>query len=430
MFLVGGAVRDMLRGMKGKDLDLATDARPEEVAAMFRAENCRVIPTGIKHGTVTVLFKGEAFEITTFRTESDYGDGRHPDVVSYAANIEEDLSRRDFTMNAVALELPSGNIVDLFGGRIDIQNRVIRCVGDPSERFGEDGLRPLRCCRFAAQLGFSIDAATMNAIEPALPVTEKVSAERKRDEIDKILGSAKPSAGFLIMEKTGLLALLLPELSACRGVEQKGYHRFDVLDHLLLACDYAAAKAYPPEVRCAALLHDIGKPSVRKMDESGVWTFYMHERESEKSARALLVRLRYSNAFIDTVCHLIAEHMFHYTDDWSDAAVRRFIIRAGEDHLQNLYKLRRCDAAGAAGEIPPPDLLVPLMDRVNRILAEKKALSIKDLTVSGSDLIALGVKPGPRLGAILNELLEAALDDPELNTREKLLEIAGNMARQ
>ncbi|MDR0708353.1 MAG: HD domain-containing protein [Treponema sp.] len=426
-FLVGGAVRDMLRGEKAHDFDLATDATPEEVAAMFCALGRSVIPTGIKHGTVTVRFKGESFEITTFRTESEYRDGRHPEKVAYAGTIEEDLSRRDFTMNAIAMELPKGRVVDPFNGRADIQNGVIRCVGSPLERFGEDGLRSLRCVRFASQLGFSIDKETLAAIPQTLSITAKVAAERKRDELDKIIGSRKPSTGFLLMEQTGLLHELLPELAMCRNVGQKGGHRFDVLDHSLLACDFAAENGWPHEVRLAALFHDIGKPVVCAMNEFGVRTFYRHEREGAALAKNILSRFRYSNTVIDTVVHLIKEHMFQYDEEWSDAAVRRFIIRVGEAYLPNLYKLRHADAFATAGEPPSPDFLTPLMDRASRVLDEKKALSRKDLAISGKDLIALDIKHGPRIGVILHELLEAVLEDPELNAKEKLLEIAGKM---
>ncbi|GAB1482772.1 HD domain-containing protein [Treponema sp.] len=421
-YLVGGAVRDLLRGAESKDWDIATDASPEEVMRLFR----RVIPTGIKHGTVTVLFKGRSIEVTTFRTESEYSDGRHPDGVSYAATIEEDLSRRDFTMNAIALELPSGKLVDPFGGQKDIQNRLIRCVGKATERFNEDGLRPLRAARFAAQLMFRLDSATLAAIPGALKKTALVSSERVRDELDKILGSPKPSIGFEVMEKTGLLELLLPELALCRGIEQKGYHRFDVLDHLLRACD--AAPRDKQRIRLASLFHDLGKPAVQRLDESGVYTFYNHEVESEKLSRKIMERLRYSNAAIEEVAHLVAIHMFHYEDSWTDAAVRRFIVRVGEENLQSAYDLRRADMEGTTGSPPSPSSLLPLMDRVESVLAKGRALSLRDLAVKGNDLASLGIARGPRMGVILNELLEAVLDDPELNTREKLLEIAKNMS--
>jgi putative nucleotidyltransferase with HDIG domain len=227
------------------------------------------------------------------------------------------------------------------------------------------------------------------------------------------------------MEKTGLLGLLLPELAECRGVEQKGFHRFDVLDHSLLACGYAARENYPQAVRMAALFHDLGKKAVRKMGEDGVWTFHRHEMESSRLARSLMLRFRYPNALTDHVCHLIGEHMFHYTGEWSDAAVRRFIIRAGEENLDGLCKLRMADAYAAAGTEPAPESLLPLMERVETILASREALSLKDLAVSGDDLKAAGIKPGKTMGIILKELLETVIDDPELNSRERLLEIAG-----
>jgi putative nucleotidyltransferase with HDIG domain len=430
LYLVGGAVRDLLRGEKPKDWDLATDARPEAVTALFRRRRYTVIPTGIKHGTVTVRYKGHELEITTFRTESEYRDGRRPERVEFAPAIGEDLSRRDFTMNAAALKLPGGVLTDPFGGAADIAGRLIRCVGNPAERFAEDGLRPLRALRFAAQLGFTVEDATLDAVSGALPVTAKVSAERVRDELDKILLSPKPSAAFLPMEKTGLLALLLPELAGCRGVEQKGFHRFDVLDHSLLACDYAAREGYPPRVRLAALLHDIGKPPVRRPGEGGVWTFYQHERVSAELARKLLSRLRYPNAVIEGVCHLTACHMFHYTEDWGGAAVRRFIVKAGEENLEDLYRLRRADAWATAGTEAAPDALLPLIRRVDDALARNHAFSLKDLAVSGKDLMEAGIPPGKEMGIILNELLETVLDDPGQNSRDKLLEIAANINRR
>ncbi|GHU88610.1 HDIG domain-containing protein [Spirochaetia bacterium] len=430
VYLVGGAVRDIFRGGKAQDWDLATNATPEEVIALFRRERWRVIPTGIRHGTVTVHYKGHDLEVTTFRTESDYQDGRHPEKVVYAATIEEDLSRRDFRMNAIALHLPDGEPVDPFGGRGDIKKKLIRCVGDPAERFTEDGLRPLRGVRFAAQLGFTFDPPTLDAIPRALPVTAGVSPERVRDELDKIIGSPNPAAAFRLMEQCGLLKLILPELADCRGVDQKGYHQFDVLDHSLLACDYAGREGYPLEVGLAALFHDIGKPAVRKLDETGIWTFYQHEKVSAEIAKKILTRLRYSNAQIDAVCHLIEEHMFHYEEIWSDAAVRRFIIRTGEENLENLYRLRLCDAYGMAGIEPGGDFLIPLLSRVDTVLVGSNAFSLKDLAVSGRDLLAAGVKPGKYIGIILNELLETVVDDPESNTREKLLEIAGNLNKR
>jgi len=436
IYLVGGAVRDMFRGQKIHDWDLATNALPDEVTAIVKRAGGKVVPTGIKHGTVTAFYKNQSAEITTFRTESDYSDGRRPDNVSYAATIKEDLSRRDFTMNAIALRLPDAVIVDPFGGEKDIKAKIIRCVGDANERFSEDGLRPMRAVRFAAQLGFKIEEQTLNAVPKALSVSAKVSWERVREEIDKILGSGVPSIGFRLMEKTGLLALFINELALCRGIEQKGFHQFDVLDHSLYACDYAAMKNYSRALRLAALFHDVGKPVSRSIDgPSGggihaVWMFYRHEEESAVMCREILGRLRYPNAVIDNVCHLVKEHMFLYTDDWTDAAVRRFIARVGETNLDDIYRLRRADVYGFSGREPDCRSLRSLIERVDKTLTQGRAFTLKDLAVSGNDLMAIGIPSGKKMGIILKELLETVLDDPAQNTREKLLEIAQKIYRQ
>jgi len=439
IYLVGGAVRDMLRGEKIHDWDLTTNALPEEVTAIMKKAGAKVIPTGIKHGTVTVFYKRNNAEVTTFRTESGYSDGRRPDQVSFTADINDDLSRRDFTMNAIALRLPDGKLIDPFGGEKDIKAKIIRCVRDASERFNEDGLRPMRAVRFASQLGFEIKKNTLDAVGGTLSVCAKVSMERVRDEIEKILKSPVPSIGFRLMEKTGLLKLFLNELEICRGIEQKGFHEFDVLDHSLLACDYAAKKDFSLDVRLAALFHDVGKPSVRELDASGggihaVWTFYRHEEVSANMSRKILNRLRFPNAVIEKVCHLIKEHMFHYTDDWSDAAVRRFIARAGENNLEDIYSLRRADIYGFSGResnrnsyISESNSLLRLIERVSNVMSAKRAFSLKDLAVNGRDLIQIGIEPGKTIGIILKELLETALDDPAQNEKERLLEIAGKI---
>jgi putative nucleotidyltransferase with HDIG domain len=390
-----------------------------------------VIPTGLKHGTLTVHYKKCNMEITTYRTESDYSDGRRPDSVEYAATIEEDLSRRDFCMNAIAVRLPSGEMIDPFGGGDDIEAGIIRCVGNPVERFSEDGLRPLRALRFAAQLGFEIEELTLEAIPLSLWVSALVSAERVRDELSKLLCADYPERALALMRDTVLLKFFLPELAACQGIEQKGMHRFDVLEHSIKACAYAASERYPLEVALAALLHDIGKPLVRARAEpengGSAWTFYRHEAESARLARTMLGRLRYPNVVIDAVCHLVREHMFLYDETWSDAAARRFIVRVGEGNLENLYRLRLCDAYAMAGVRPQPEYLLPLVRRVDKILAENNAFSLKDLAVKGKDLMEIGVRPGKAMGVILGQLLETVLDDPAQNTREKLLEIAGKM---
>ncbi|MCL2276857.1 MAG: HD domain-containing protein [Treponema sp.] len=424
IYLVGGAVRDTLMGKKIHDWDLTTDAPPDVVTAIVKNAGGKVVPTGIKHGTVTIFYKKHSAEITTFRTESGYSDGRRPDQVNYASDINEDLSRRDFTMNAIALRLPSGEIVDPFNGAKDIKAKIIRCVGNAGERFNEDGLRPLRAVRFASALGFRIEENTKDAIKSALNVCEKVSKERVRDEIEKILGSPVPSAGFRLMEETGLLKLCLKELDDCRGIEQKGFHKFDVLDHLLLACDYAALKNYSLEVRLASLFHDIGKPAARDKDELGVFTFYRHEEISERMCRKILNRLRYSNEVIHKTCLLVKEHMFNYQETWTDSAVRRFIARIGEENLRSVFDLRSCDTYAFSGVENKYFSLSSFSDRIEELLAGDHAFSLKDLAVNGSDLMEIGVPAGKMLGVILKELLETVLDDPAQNTKEALLLIA------
>ncbi len=416
-YLVGGAVRDYLLGREVSDFDLATDARPEEVARLYR----RVIPTGIKHGTVTVLWKGFEVEVTTFRTESSYADGRHPDEVAFAATIEEDLARRDFTVNAMAFDLSEGRLLDPFGGREDLAHKLLRAVGDPMERFGEDGLRPLRAVRFAAQLGFEVEAATLAAIGPSIERFRLVSAERVREELVKILLSERPSAGLRLLESTGLLLEISPELAACRGVEQRGMHVFDVLDHL-----YACVDAAPPRVvlRLAALLHDVAKPAAKVERPGEDPTFYRHEELSAKAAEAFMKRLRFPNALIDEVAHLIRCHMFSYDDSWSEAAVRRFIARVGPENMEGLFSMRIADGTAIIGRSVDPRSLEPLRARIERVLAAKEAFGLGDLAVKGADLASAGVPPGPKMGMMLKELLETVIDDPALNERDRLLEIA------
>ncbi len=416
-FLVGGAVRDYLLGRAVTDFDAATDARPEEVVRNFR----HVIPTGIKHGTVTVLFKGLEIEVTTFRTESDYSDGRHPDKVEYAASIEEDLSRRDFTINAMAFNLATKVVLDPHGGKDDLAARLVRAVGDPVERFHEDGLRPLRAIRFAAQLGFSIETSTLTAIKPSMDRFRLVSTERVRDELQKILLSPIPSRAFGLLEGTGLLAEILPELSACRGVDQRGMHIHDVLDHL-----YASVDAAPPELvlRLAAILHDIGKPAAKEERAGGDPTFYRHEEISARMIGTMLKRLRFPNALIDEVAHLVGCHMFSYDESWTDAAVRRFIARVGMPSMDRLFALRLADGTGITGIPADPRSLEPLRGRIEASLAAREAFGLSELAVKGGDLIPLGIPPGPKMGALLKELLETVIDDPALNNRERLLEIA------
>ncbi|MBS7295507.1 MAG: CCA tRNA nucleotidyltransferase [Treponema sp.] len=447
-YLVGGAVRDIFLKKEASDWDVATNATPQDVIKMFKF----VVPTGIEHGTVTVHFKKAEIEVTTFRTEAGYSDGRHPDSINYAATIEEDLSRRDFTMNAIAVNLCGGKIVDPFYGRKDIRKKIIRTVGNPHQRFMEDGLRPIRALRFSSKLGFKIDDSTYKEIKNS-EVQKKItsiSIERFRDEFIKIMLSPLPSVGLKKMEETGILNLFIPEFSVCRGCIQSDYrafHKFDVLDHLFYASD--GANKNKLNVRLAALFHDIGKPAAKKIIEEKVFdsssqsyknvetlTFYNHESYSEKITRQIMTRLKFSNDEINNVCHLVKEHMFHYEQNWTQAAVRRFIIRVKEECIEDLFDLRMADMYGMWNEkvdikySSAIKLLLELKERINDELEKKTALSLKDLKINGKDLIDIGFKPGKQLGQILEELFNSVIEDPELNTKEKLLQIANSYKKK
>lgn len=423
-YLVGGAVRDMLMNKDVSDFDIATNAKPNQVMSIFK----KVIPTGIEHGTVTVIFQGEHIEVTTFRTEKDYSDGRHPDNIEYAATIEEDLSRRDFTMNAIAANLRNGSIVDPFDGRHDIKIKLIRCVGNPLERFNEDGLRPIRALRFASVLGFDIESKTLEAIPASLKITEKIAVERFHDELLKMLKSPVPSVGLRLMEQTGIMKIFLPELCECRGVMQKGFHNFDVLDHLYYSCDGTDNNNI--NVRLAALFHDVGKPSVSALGNDGVYTFYQHEAVSAAMTQKILERLHFSRQTITYVCHLIKNHMFFYEPHWTDAAVRRFLVRIKyseyENVLEDLFELRRGDLFGMNRIVPPSNQLLEFQKRIESVLENDNALSLKDLDINGRDLMKIGIPSGKNIGIVLNELFETVLDDPSMNIKEKLLEVAEN----
>lgn len=443
-YLVGGAVRDVILGKKASDWDITTNARPEQTMRMFP----RVIPTGIAHGTVTIHFMGAEIETTTFRSEAGYSDGRHPDEVSFGVSLEDDLSRRDFTMNAIAVSLADGTITDPFGGRADIRARLIRTVGSPRDRFLEDGLRPIRAIRFSSQLDFEIEPETYAAIKQTkvLEKVQTISMERFRDEFEKILSSEEPSLALHRMEETGILKIFIPELAECRGCSQtdaRGFHEFDVLDHNLYACD--GAPRDKPIVRLAALFHDVGKKDTRTIEKRecppgsgnflGLVHFYRHESRSAKIAETVLVRLRFPNAVIADVCHLIENHMFHFEENWSDAAVRRLIVKVGPEHIDDLFDLRLADMYGKYRRKPDPSgegvrQLLVLRDRVHEIESKETALSLKDLAVNGRDLIRLGIAPGKRLGAILNELFQCVLDDPSMNERERLLSVAKKLSEK
>lgn len=422
-YIVGGAVRNHVAGRAPTDYDLATDARPEEVQALFR----RTIPTGIDHGTVTILLNAGQYEITTFRTESTYSDGRHPDEVAFSTSLEEDLKRRDFTMNALAWDIGASRLIDLYDGIGAIRRGEIVAIGVPEERFTEDPLRIMRACRFAAQMGFTVEEETLQAAEAASENLSMVSAERIRDEFFKLLTAEDVIRGLRMMERIGLVSLLLPELAACRGVEQPAGHAFDVYEHSLYSCEGASRKL---EIRLAALLHDVGKPQAIREDPQGGISFYHHEDIGAQTATAILRRLKASNAQVRDVSHLIAMHMFNYTPEWSDAAVRRFIARVGVAYLEDVIALRKADAYGMQRRIPRLDHLSRFEERMRSVLDQEEALSIKELAVDGNDLHGAGVPKSRMMGVVLEQLLETVLDDPGMNSREKLIPLAKEIYRR
>ena len=431
-FLAGGAVRDVVRAAVGQeagtpqDFDVATDALPEEVQRLF----ARTAPTGIAHGTVTVLAGTHHVEVTTFRGEGPYLDGRRPSSVTFLGEIEGDLARRDFTVNAIAWDPLSDDLRDPFGGVADLEGRRLRAVGDPLARFREDGLRPLRAVRFASTLRLALDRPTEKAIPQALDVFDKVAWERIRDELLKLLVRGKPaSRGLRLLRRTGILARVAPELLEGVGFQQNPFHAWDVFRHTSLTVDFAAAE---PIVRLAALLHDVGKPrAAEPPGPKGDHTFYRHEFVGEEMAREILLRWKLPHRDIERVALLVREHNWYYRDDWNDATVRRTIARIGPAELPTLWALRRADLR-ARGRLVAEGLenQARLEARFEAELQRAAALKISDLAIGGREVMeALSVPPGPVVGQVLAKLLERVLDEPELNTRERLLDLVPEAAR-
>ncbi|MCU0483573.1 MAG: HD domain-containing protein [Chloroflexi bacterium] len=421
-YLVGGCVRDLLAGRVPADWDVGTDARPDRLQALFpaaRYEN--------RFGTVGVEAEGSIHEVTTFRADGVYRDHRRPDAVSFADGLEEDLGRRDFTINAMALgrdprtEGPAAmELVDPFGGRSDLAGRVLRAVGDPETRFSEDALRLLRAARFAAQLGFTVEPATLAAMTACAPLAGHLSGERVHAELGRLLAAPRPSVGLRLLEVTGVLAVVAPELALQRGVPQAKIPGDDLWDHTCRTVD--AVPADRILVRWAALLHDVGKPATFADGH-----FVGHESAGATLAAAWLEGLRAPRAEIDLVVHLVAQHMFAYEPAWTDAAVRRFIRRVGPASLDDLLALRAADNVGS-GQPAGNDGLDELSRRCGQQLAARVALRRAELAVDGDDLAGIGIPPGPLMGRLLSELLDRVLADPMLNDRGRLLELAREIA--
>jgi tRNA nucleotidyltransferase (CCA-adding enzyme) len=362
--------------------------------------------------------------VTTLRGEGTYSDGRRPDWVEFVDDITADLARRDFTVNAIAIDSLDGKLIDPFDGRGDLARGVLRAVGDPKQRFAEDGLRVLRAARFVATLELALDPPTEAAIESTLDTYRKVAQERVRDEWIKAMSARLPSRAFDVMRRTGILGVTCPELLEGVGMQQNKWHAFDVWRHALECMDACAAD---PVLRIAALLHDVGKPRTRAWsDTTRDFTFYDHDRVGAEIAEPIAARLRFSNEERARIVSLVRHHLFHYSDGWSDAAVRRWIRRVGPERVEDLYVLNAADVR-AKGRDFEPDLeaLAQLRAHVARVLAQGAALSTRDLKLNGHDLIRdLGVRPGPIIRHILHALLEAVTGDPSLNEREALLALA------
>jgi len=418
--LVGGCVRDLLRGIPPLDWDVATDARPDRLLALFpgaRYEN--------RFGTVAVPLPDGAHEVTTFRRDGTYSDHRRPDDVTFGDTLDEDLARRDFTVNAMAIPLDAdgklGPVVDCFDGRADLAAGVLRAVGDPGARFREDALRMLRAVRFAATLGFTVEPATRAGIAAEAPLAVRVSAERTFVELTRLLAAERPSTGLRLAEETGLLAVIAPELARQRGIPQAKIPGDDLWDHTWRTVDAAAPALVDglPLARTAALLHDVGKPATFADGH-----FVGHETFGAELAAAWLDGLRAPRAFTTRVAGLVRHHMFSYGPEWSDAAIRRFIRRVGLVDLEALLDLRAADNLGS-GLPSSADGLDELRGRCLAQAAAHVALERRDLAVDGDDLMrALALAPGPALGRLLDELLERVLADPMLNERGRLLAIA------
>ncbi len=421
-YAVGGCVRDSVLGRTPNDWDITTSARPEETKRLF----ARTVDTGIRHGTVTVLMDRESFEVTTYRIDGVYEDARHPKDVTFTASLEEDLRRRDFTINAMAYNDESG-LVDCFGGMRDIELGVIRCVGDAKERFTEDALRMLRAVRFSAQLGYEIAEETRAAIRRLAPNLQRISAERIQAELVKLVTSAHPD-DLRVAYETGITAQILPEFDLCmRTAQNNPHHCYSVGEHIL-----HSLPAVPPDkvLRLGMLFHDIGKPQTRTVDEDGITHNKGHAAVGEKMTRDILRRLKFDNDTIDKVTKIVRFHDQEISP--TDSGVRRAVNRMGEDIFPLLFYVKRADVSAQSDYQREEKLrrIAYIEELYQGICRRKECLGLRDLAVSGSDLIALGIPAGRQIGILLKELLELVLEEPARNTREELLAVCRMRMRE
>lgn len=414
-YVVGGCVRDSILGRQPQDWDITTSAKPEQVKALFP----RTIDTGLQHGTVTVMQDREGFEVTTYRIDGEYEDSRHPKEVVFTPNLEEDLKRRDFTINAMAYNEEKG-LVDIFGGMEDIRLGRIRCVGRAEERFGEDALRMLRAIRFSAQLGYEIDEETQQGIRRLAPTLKNISAERIQTELVKMLVSPHPDY-LRTAYDMGVTKIFFPEFDRAMETEQHHpHHMYSVGEHILHSLAYVPADKL---LRLTMLLHDIGKPDTLTIDEQGITHFYNHERLSAEMAKTILRRLKFDNDTINMVYKLVMYHDYGNSVEPTLQIVRRAMNKIGEDAFPALFQVKYADMMAQSDYLR--DEKLKRLENWRQLYAEicekQQCVSLKSLAITGSDLIAAGMKPGRELGDVLQKLLQLVLDDPACNTKEKLL---------
>jgi poly(A) polymerase/tRNA nucleotidyltransferase (CCA-adding enzyme) len=428
-FIVGGCVRDLFIKRSPNDWDITTNATPEEIIAVFEKTDRRVVYEN-NFGTVGIINKeldqddpAYAIEVTPYRTESEYSDNRHPDRVAFAKTISEDLSRRDFTINAMAYDPFADTLIDEFGGQRHLADRIIKTVGEPKERFAEDALRIMRAVRFAAQLGFGIDRDTEGALRFESVRLKNISHERIRDEFIKIIDAPYAMDGVMALHLFGMLKHIVPELEEGIGCQQGGIHSFDVWTHLLKSLEHATNKSYPLHIKLAALFHDIGKPRTRRKANgrgSKEWTFYGHEVVGARMAEKIMKRLVFPKTLSEKVVKLVRYHMFFSDPDAITlSAVRRMIRNVGQDMIWDLMDLRTCDRIGTGRPKEKPYRLRKYHAMIEEVLRDPVTVGM--LKINGDIMIKeMGMQPGPRMGWILHALLEEVLDDPTRNTREYL----------
>ena len=413
-YIVGGCVRDALLGREPGDWDITTNAMPEDVKKLFR----RTIDTGIQHGTVTIMFGKEGYEVTTYRIDGKYEDSRHPSEVTFTRDLTEDMKRRDFTINAMAYNEEEG-LIDRFGGEKDLEERVIRCVGSPKERLSEDALRIMRAVRFAAQLDYKIEEGTVEAIKELAPNLEKISAERIQTELVKLLVSDHPEKIRMAWEM-GITAVVLPELDRCMETPQNNvHHAYNVGDHIIESLKHSPADKV---TRLTMLLHDMAKPDTMTVDEKGVSHFYNHAEAGVALAGRVFRRLKFDRDTMDRVCNLIKYHDYRFPV--TAANVRKMINLVGGEDFSRWIDVRYADTM-AQSEYQREEKLSQIEEIRKvyaQILEKQECTTLKDLAVKGKDLIDAGISPGPHMGSILAAMLEDVLDEPSHNNREYLLE--------